>query len=74
MNIYAVIALVIAILILSYAFGIIDPIRLMFSEILDIPELERAIGSSDPIFKLGIRFAFLIVLYQIIKMILTRRE
>ena len=73
MNIYAVIAFVIAILILSYAFGIIDPIRLMFSEILDIPELEAALG-PDPIFKIAVRFAFLIVLYQIIKMILTRRE
>ena len=73
MNIYGVIALVIALLILSYVFGVIGPIREMFSLVLNIPELEAALG-SDPLYKLAVRFVFLIVLYQIIKMIITRRE
>ena len=73
MNLYGLIGMVAAVLILSYAFGMIDPLSEMFSMILNIGELEAALG-SDPIYKLAIRFVFLIVLYQIIKMIITRRE
>ncbi len=45
----------------------------MFSEILDIPELEAALG-PDPIFKIAVRFCFLIIIYQVIKMLITRKE
>lgn len=73
MSIYGLIGVVIGVLILAYAFGVMEPIREMLSMVLDIPELEAALG-TDPIFKLAIRFAFLIGIFQIIRMIITRRD
>lgn len=73
MNIYGVIALILALIIFAYAFGVVEPISQFIHKIADIPTLDDT-GNNPALYKLAVRLAYLIVIVAVIKLLLTRNK
>ena len=73
MNMYNLIALLVAVIVASAYFDLAPPIHQMFERMADIPEFTSK-GNKPHLFDLAVRLAYLIALVGIIKLVLRRRR
>lgn len=73
MNLYGVIAFIVAIIVFAHVFHAVEPIQEFIYRITDIPVIDDY-GDNPPLFKLAIRLAYLIVIIAILKLILSRES
>lgn len=72
MNIYGVIAFVVAIIVFAHVFHAVEPISQFIATITNIPELDYS--RNGPLYKLAVRLGYLIVFVAVVKMILMRKN
>ncbi|MHC4224893.1 MAG: hypothetical protein ACYSUN_12945 [Planctomycetota bacterium] len=73
MNVYAIVALAVFILLLAHAFNLGPAIEQLVWRIADVPELNDH-GDNPALYTLAVRLAYLIALVGIIKLLIRGRK
>ncbi len=73
MNMYGIIGLTIAIILLGHFFNLGPAVTQFFTRLSDIPEFSNK-GTNPAIFDLAVRMAYLIAIVGIITVLVRRRD